>query len=382
MTIVYRETDPVSGRWTGIGTDLSAFQIDYNFYQLASSVATLQSDLAFTVGIGYITITGNQLTFHMTDHTLQGPFTIPQVVFTPVTWTPSTPMLVNDVFDENGTLYLVIFAHTSGLTFDPSANDGMGHNYYAALLVTPGSSLPTGGATGQVLQKSSATDFAVTWGYKLPTGGNTGQILAKNSNTNQDAGWENFPGIMLPPSPGGQAGQVIATVDGTDENLEWISVVYAPPPSPAGTAGQVLSTVDGTNENTAWVDPGSISITDTIQFVIDGGGSTITTGLHGYIEIPYACTITKATLLADQTGSIVVDVFKCSYSNFDASSTHPVTGDKITASAPPTISSAVKAQDATLTGWTTSVSAGDILAFNVNSVSTIQRVTIALDITR
>jgi hypothetical protein len=119
----------------------------------------------------------------------------------------------------------------------------------------------------------------------------------------------------------------------------------------------------------------------TIQFVIDGGGAAITTGLKGYLIIPFACTITQATLLADQSGSVVVNVWKCTYAQFDAGATHPVSGDKITASAPPTISSAVKAQDATLTGWTTSVSAGDVLAFNVDSVATIQRVTLGLKVT-
>lgn len=116
---------------------------------------------------------------------------------------------------------------------------------------------------------------------------------------------------------------------------------------------------------------------DAIEFVIDGGGATITTGVKGYLEIPYACTITRSTLLADQSGSIVVDIFKDSYANYP-----PVVGDKITASAPPTISAATKAQDSTLTGWTTSIAAGDILAFNVNSITTCQRVTISLRVTK
>lgn len=119
-----------------------------------------------------------------------------------------------------------------------------------------------------------------------------------------------------------------------------------------------------------------------IAFVIDGAGAAISTGLKGYLEIPFACTINQVTLLADRSGSIVVDIFKCTYSQFDASSTHPVSGDKITASAPPTISSTTKSQDATLTGWTTSLSAGDILAFNVNSATTVQRVTLSLKVTK
>ena len=127
--------------------------------------------------------------------------------------------------------------------------------------------------------------------------------------------------------------------------------------------------------------PSAAYLVDALEFVIDGGGSALTTGMKGYLEVPYACTITRATLLADQSGSVVVDIFRSTYSDF-APPTHPVSGDKLTASAPPTISTATKSQDATLTGWTTSLAAGDVLAFNVNSATTITRVTCSLKVTR
>lgn len=114
-----------------------------------------------------------------------------------------------------------------------------------------------------------------------------------------------------------------------------------------------------------------------INFVIDGGGSTITTGVKGDIEVPFNCTINSVTMLADQTGSIVVDIWKNSYANFP-----PTDADSITAAAVPTISASSKSQDTTLTGWTTSVTAGQILRFNVDSASTIQRCTVALKVTK
>ena len=117
--------------------------------------------------------------------------------------------------------------------------------------------------------------------------------------------------------------------------------------------------------------------TGSVTFVIDGGGSVITTGEKGDITIPFACTINEWTLLADQSGSIVVDVWKDTYANYP-----PTVADTITASAKPTISATTKGQSSTLTGWTTSISAGDILAFNVDSISTIQRVTLSLNVTR
>jgi hypothetical protein len=118
-----------------------------------------------------------------------------------------------------------------------------------------------------------------------------------------------------------------------------------------------------------------------LEFVIDGGGATIPTAPAGFLEVPFACTIGQADMLADRAGSIVIDVWRCTYAQFDAGATHPVAGDKITASAPPTISSATKSTDTTLSGWTTTLAAGDILGFNVNSITSIRRVTVSLKVT-
>lgn len=119
-----------------------------------------------------------------------------------------------------------------------------------------------------------------------------------------------------------------------------------------------------------------------LQFVIDGGGGVIATGVKGYQKIEFACTLNEVDMFADQTGSIVVNIWKCTTAQFDAGATHPVAADKITSTTPPTISAGVKSADSTLTSWTTTFAAGDILAYNVDSVTTIQRVTVALKVTR
>lgn len=113
----------------------------------------------------------------------------------------------------------------------------------------------------------------------------------------------------------------------------------------------------------------------TITYVIDGGGAVIGTGIAGDLEIPFGCTIGAVTALADQSGSIVVDVWKDTYANYP-----PTDADTITASAPVTISTATKSQDTTLTGWTTSITAGDTLRFNVDSCTSITRVTLSLKV--
>jgi hypothetical protein len=111
------------------------------------------------------------------------------------------------------------------------------------------------------------------------------------------------------------------------------------------------------------------------NFLIDGAGAAITTGIKGDVVIETAGTIESWTILADQSGSLQVDLWKDSYANYP-----PVVGDAITGSAKPILSSATKAQSSTLTGWTTSVAAGDIIRVNVDSATTIQRATIELKI--
>lgn len=117
--------------------------------------------------------------------------------------------------------------------------------------------------------------------------------------------------------------------------------------------------------------------TTAVGFVIDGGGDEIETGIKGDLYIPFDCTITAVTMLADQSGSIVIDIWKDIYANYP-----PTNADSITASAVPTITTDTDSQDTTLTGWTTSISAGDTLRFNVDSVTDIERVTIILTVTK
>ena len=122
----------------------------------------------------------------------------------------------------------------------------------------------------------------------------------------------------------------------------------------------------------SWQTPASA-----IEWVVDGSGAELTTGLKGFLEVPFACTITAGRLLADQTGDAVVDVWAEGYADYP-----PTNADSITAAAPLTIAAGVKSEDVTLTGWTKTIAAGDILGFNVDSVATVTRLTISLTVTR
>jgi hypothetical protein len=87
-----------------------------------------------------------------------------------------------------------------------------------------------------------------------------------------------------------------------------------------------------------------------------------------------AGTWKKWRLLADVSGSIVIDVRRDTYANYP-----PTGADSIAASAKPTLSAAVTNEDATLTGWTTAFSAGDVVGFNVDSASTVTQVTLTVE---
>lgn len=106
---------------------------------------------------------------------------------------------------------------------------------------------------------------------------------------------------------------------------------------------------------------------------IDGGGAEITPGVKNDIVVPFSMNITGWWLVADQVGDIVIDVWKDAYGNYP-----PTGADSIAGTEKPTLSGANKAQDLTLSTWTTAVFAGDVLRFNVESVSGIQRVTLVL----
>jgi hypothetical protein len=141
-------------------------------------------------------------------------------------------------------------------------------------------------------------------------------------------------------------------------------------PTSAGTAGQI-ATSNGS---------GVVSFQSqvaSIVYVVDGGGAIYSTGLKGFLQIPFNCTITAVSLLADQTGSTVIDIWKDTYANFP-----PTGADSITGAAKPTITDSNKSVNSTLTGWTTTITAGDVLAFNVDSVTSITRVTITLSVNR
>lgn len=118
-------------------------------------------------------------------------------------------------------------------------------------------------------------------------------------------------------------------------------------------------------------DPG-VSI-DVVGVIIDGSGAVITTGSKKFRPIPAAATILGWRLVADQAGSVVMDVKKCTFTNFPAAAS-------ITGGNNPALVNQQKSEDSQLTGWNTSLAAGDELEFVVTSAAAVTWVRLSLTI--
>ncbi len=109
--------------------------------------------------------------------------------------------------------------------------------------------------------------------------------------------------------------------------------------------------------------------------------STLTTGVKDFLQIAYDCTVTNWTLLsvdaASTAGSIVIDIWKDTYANYP-----PVVGDSmIGAGTKPSLSSANKNTAAPASWTTTTITAGDVLGFNIDSITTLTAVKLILTVT-
>lgn len=172
-------------------------------------------------------------------------------------------------------------------------------------------------------------------------------------------------------------------------NSGFVRIIVPPPPA-TNSEKLIIDNLYTTNksENPNELAPDitpSIIIYNTHGITIDGSGSIITTGIKGSTCIQNDCTIIKwnvySTDLSFTTGSITFDLWKTTYANYDGI-THPVIGDSICGSGiKPSITVEKKGEGTDFTGWTTTnLSAGDIISFNIDSVSSLTRVSLFLTV--
>jgi len=170
-------------------------------------------------------------------------------------------------------------------------------------------------------------------------------------------------GKPVPTPTAGEDGQYLKYNNSTGA---FVYDVTAGPPGPQGPQGS-----QGPQGDQG--PPGSSS--GAIGLTIDGGGSAITTGVKGYVTVPFACTISRWYLSGSPSGSIVIDVWK-------VAGGIPTVANTIAGTEKPTLASGTVANDTSLSSWTTSVSAGDVIGFNVDSCSGCKLVTVVLAVTK
>lgn len=113
-----------------------------------------------------------------------------------------------------------------------------------------------------------------------------------------------------------------------------------------------------------------------VVFEFSAGGVALQAGAQtNPVVMPWDYQITKVTTLADAAGSCIVDIWKDTYANYP-----PVDADSITAAAPPSLAGVRKSQDSTLTGWTKTGSAGDVLIAHLDSVTGLKTLSVILTV--
>ena len=112
-------------------------------------------------------------------------------------------------------------------------------------------------------------------------------------------------------------------------------------------------------------------LTRTVNYVIDSGSLPMQVGDKGKLTIDVTGVIENIRVLADQTGDIVLDIGKASFADYP-------NFNSITAAQRVQLSNSNKYFDDVLNNWSTTITAGDILRFDVISVNNIRRLLISL----
>ncbi len=252
----------------------------------------------------------------------------------------------------NLTPQAVIYSDLAGqnqLT-QPLVTDGLGHfsfcagsGYYVIVITGTGISEPLS------YQIEMLSPIGIVGGYTGYTGPNIYGGYPPTGWTGPGyTGYGAIPGSQGPTGPTGYTGY-------TGPNSG-----YTGPTGPGGATGPTGS-VTG-------------SPIGCFTYITDGGGAVISTGKKGIINVPVNCTITGWSVLADQAGSISISVLHGTFSSF------PTLSD-ITGGDYPSLSSAQKNENLSLSLWSTALLGGDVLQFDVLSASTVTRVTVTIFIT-
>jgi hypothetical protein len=169
---------------------------------------------------------------------------------------------------------------------------------------------------------------------------------------------------------------VVANVSSAAQNLTITA-------GSSGTGGATV-VMPPNNQRIIYTDGVNVTIADdpftatpvAVEIIIDGQGNMITPGQHGQVYIPAPMQITNWWVMADQAGSVTVDIWR-------ANNAIPLSSQSIIGSSGnfPALSGAQFASSSPASWLSTALAKNDFIAFNVSSAATlasVQRITVAL----
>jgi hypothetical protein len=272
-----------------------------------------------------------------------------------------------------------VFAGDSGLTYNSgtsavtvAGNLNAGNANVSGSYQIAGTNVLTSSTLGAGVTNSSLTSLGTLTALQVDNININGAVIATTTTNQTLTISANGTGdIFVTNELQLRSGSALTLQDNTNSG----SVSFTAPASVTSPYTLTMPASIGTNDEVlVYSSTGTakfVSNFRTLNYVIDGAGSVITTGSKGYVVVDFDCVVSSWTVVADVSGSIVVDVKKSTYAGFPTTAT--IAGSEL-----PTLSSAQKNQDLSLSTWTTSITAGDVLEFVVDSASTVTRVTVSL----
>ena len=232
----------------------------------------------------------------------------------------------------------------------------------------------TGAGDGELFQYTNTgvgVDYVFTCYAKRTSGTGTARLVAQDANSpftefysaDLTAGDGDFELCAIPATPTSGTTMRFAIKQGSGTSTWLVDECTFIESKNIAFTWQSAPFTEGTN--------GALR---TIVIAIGDATNAITTASAvPLVYIPMDFYIDSVEVVADASGSIVVDLWQDTYANFP-----PTVADTITASAKPTLASAQKSQDSTLTGWTKKLVSGNYLKGIVDSSSTVKYVLVIL----
>jgi hypothetical protein len=259
-----------AGAWgPGQNRNLSAEQVDSNFYELALALANALANPPSPIEIASFNVAGAALTIVMSNGSTVGPLPLPVLMWRwRDAWMPFVPYAQLDVFKVEGTgIFLVLLSHNAAASFDPLATDVGGNPLYMKLI---GTAIPPGGGT-------------------------TGQILRKASDADNDTRWEDAPLPVAFFMPGAPDSNALSQVVMTEAGLFPANFAgsFGPARVAATAAATVIVNVAGSAVGSVTYDAASA----TPVFMTAGGGvATFTAGDVVELGFPAVPDLTLADI--------------------------------------------------------------------------------------